>query len=502
MAAFSLTFGAAHLLLQSAERKELTQYSKLILANTQLRKDSIDKILSIPINKEDLCREKDLAFLRDFLWTHKYLKDVGRVIDNSILCTAGRGNLNPPVVLPAATQTFANGYQHWRGLNTLFNGHVHVNLLRNNHTIAFVAPNSYAKNLFKTPYSDFAVTNLEGEYVFEVLSELSETELMAKIRNASIKQLAVSDCIEASDICSWAYKERSGLWLQNTAYLGFLTVISLLLGIALFGVIFLQYNKYSSMPSRLKRAIRDGDLYLVYQPKFQLHEKRLVGIEALARWEDRKYGVVSPDTFISLAQEHQMMSSLSYLVVGKAIAEFSHLLPLFPNLQLSINLVMRDLNDEKLLSFIDDKCQEYALPADQLTFEITEDSAVGFEHVSHSVEGYLAKGYKISLDDFGTGYANLSWLNAINASEIKIDKEFTQSIGLSNTNETMLHAIFKLIQDLPATIVFEGIETQEQEDYIKTHVNNPLGQGWLYCKPLPLEDIRQFLHQVGMDKNS
>lgn len=113
---------------------------------------------------------------------------------------------------------------------------------------------------------------------------------------------------------------------------------------------------------------------------------------------------------------------------------------------------------------------------------------------------FTKTGYKISLDDFGTGYANLSWLSKIQPHEIKVDKIFTQSIGTESINQNMLNAIFLMLQKLEATVVFEGIETQEQLDYLTSLSSEAMGQGWLFARPMKTNQLENYL-QTKKAKN-
>ncbi|ADZ92788.1 EAL domain-containing protein [Marinomonas mediterranea] len=489
-----ITFSLSHFMLQHSEKNGLNRYSNSILQNIQYKKDDIGQILSKPIvSIDNLCSDDDITFLREYLWSHKYIKDVGRIVNDDVACTAGWGKLTTPVQLPTPTKSWPSGSKHWRNVNDMFRDNVRVNLLAYKNTIVVLAPTSYEQNLLKPPHTDLAIATADGQYVFQVVGDLSSNELMEKVKSTNFHQLAIHTCLKDNSICVWAFKKKSGLWAQSDFFLGFLSVIAVLISGGLFQLLNTIYNTRNSMQSRLKRALLHKSLFVVFQPKVNLQDERITGIEALVRWQDEHFGTVPPDEFVTVAEQYQLMPLLSRLVIEKSLQEAGELLKNDSSLHLSINLSMADLSDESLLEFIDLQRSQQGIAKHRLIFEITERSAVGFDQIEQSVDRFVSHGYRISLDDFGTGYANLSWLSKIKAAEIKVDKIFTQSIGKNTTNQNMLSAIFKLVENLELQTVFEGIESKEQADYIVSQNKNAIGQGWLFAKPMKIEELQQFI---------
>ncbi|WCN10722.1 EAL domain-containing protein [Marinomonas mediterranea] len=489
-----ITFSLSHFMLQHSEKNGLNRYSNSILQNIQYKKDDIGQILSKPIvSIDNLCSDDDITFLREYLWSHKYIKDVGRIVNDDVACTAGWGKLTTPVQLPTPTKSWPSGSKHWRNVNDMFRDNVRVNLLAYKNTIVVLAPTSYEQNLLKPPHTDLAIATADGQYVFQVVGDLSSNELMEKVKSTNFHQLAIHTCLKDNSICVWAFKKKSGLWAQSDFFLGFLSVIAVLISGGLFQLLNTIYNTRNSMQSRLRRALLHKSLFVVFQPKVNLQDERITGIEALVRWQDEHFGTVPPDEFVTIAEQYQLMPLLSRLVIEKSLQEAGELLKNDSSLHLSINLSMADLSDESLLEFIDLQRSQQGIAKHRLIFEITERSAVGFDQIEQSVDRFVSHGYRISLDDFGTGYANLSWLSKIKAAEIKVDKIFTQSIGKNTTNQNMLSAIFKLVENLELQTVFEGIESKEQADYIVSQNKNAIGQGWLFAKPMKIEELQQFI---------
>jgi len=270
-------------------------------------------------------------------------------------------------------------------------------------------------------------------------------------------------------------------------------IISLLMSFA-------RLRKHS-LGSHLKRAIEKKLLHVQYQPKIQLQTGEIVGVEALARWNDDTYGAVSPDVFIALAEQNNQIKGLTKVIVEKTLMDMRDYLVNNESFFVSINLSIQDLTDTQFLSFIDDLVERHGIKQEQLIFEITERSAADQEAMSNTTKQFIKKGYQVSLDDFGTGYSNLSWLSALEADEIKIDKMFTQAIGTDSINQNMLHGIFQLIDNLKMHVVFEGIEDQCAEDYILERSPDAIGQGWLYSRPVHANEIGQLLDTQPLRKD-
>ncbi|WP_279305962.1 EAL domain-containing protein [Pokkaliibacter plantistimulans] len=189
------------------------------------------------------------------------------------------------------------------------------------------------------------------------------------------------------------------------------------------------------------------------------------------------------------------MQELTEVVVEASFSEMKELLTHYADLGLSINLSMENLVSPLFLGFINDLSKRYELNPNQLTCEVTVRSAAGDDKMAESARQFAAHSYKISLDDFGTGYSNLSWLSQLDADEIKVDRVFTQAIGTSSINQNMLTAIFQLVHTLGVQLVFEGIESQHEVDYILRHSTDAIGQGWLFSNPVSVEVFKGLIEK-------
>lgn len=491
------TFTASHLFIQHSDRKVLSSYLQSITNTTKQLNTTIAQIFkAFPNDNDQICTKADLKKMRSFLWNNSQLKEIARIADNSVLCSASWGMLAPPINLPAPTKVWEhNHYQHWRDIKDIIQGSMNVNMIANQNTLIVISPYAYTSILPSNEHIGFIISTMEQNYVSIAVGPLPPKSVLENTVSLHT-MLTHQSCDNAlQGICITVYNCRSGIFAKDRTYILFVVLVSIVISLLIYTSLLSFMGYRNSMRKALKHALDNKELFVVFQPQINLLTGEVVGMEALARWHDEKFGHVPPDVFITIAEERGFMPKLSRFIIERALNDAGPLLKKYPHLQLSINLSMADLTNSLLLDFIDDHREKHSVQVQQLVFEITENSAAGFENIESSVEQFESRGYAISLDDFGTGYANLSWLSKIKASEIKVDRSFTHMIGSPDDNHIKtLKAIFKLVKSLNITTVFEGIETQEQADYIISNTKNAIGQGWLYAKPMPIDQLRHFIN--------
>lgn len=246
----------------------------------------------------------------------------------------------------------------------------------------------------------------------------------------------------------------------------------------------------------LRRAVERGEITVVYQPIYALHDRIITGVETLARWLHPKMGHISPSRFIPLAEEIGLIDKLCENVLRQACLEIGSLHDRRsdePRLEMSVNLSCRQFAQPALVNSICGILDETAFPADRLRLEITE--SVFFEHSERAVE-MLRKmrdiGIQIDIDDFGTGYSNLSYLTKLPISTLKLDRSFVSMIDGSGANDEVVGAIVTLARNLRLNVIAEGIETLEQLEILE-RLNCDGGQGFYFAPPMRFDEFREFL---------
>jgi diguanylate cyclase (GGDEF)-like protein/PAS domain S-box-containing protein len=229
---------------------------------------------------------------------------------------------------------------------------------------------------------------------------------------------------------------------------------------------------------------------LLYQPKIDIKNNKIHGVEALLRWQLEGVAI-SPDDFIPIAEETNLIIPLGRWIIRKAISDIMLLHQSgFSDLILSINLSSRQFNDEHMFDIIDEVLIDTGFDKSKLMFEITETTSVNDVESSVKImEEFYNRGIALSLDDFGTGYSSLSYLKKFALTELKIDKSFIQDIPQDQNDVAICKTIINMAKSLNFNVVAEGVETQEQLDFLKEN-GCYIIQGYLFFKPMDLENLK------------
>jgi diguanylate cyclase (GGDEF)-like protein len=248
--------------------------------------------------------------------------------------------------------------------------------------------------------------------------------------------------------------------------------------------------------THLRKALELNELEVFYQPKVDLQTKKIVGMEALIRWNSKELGFTSPSQFIALAEETGLIVPIGEWVLKTACAQaVAWQKAGFGKLLMAVNLSARQFNQKNLLKSITDILEETGMDAEQLELELTEsmimDDAEGAEQVLHSIKSL---GIHLSIDDFGTGYSSLSYLKNLPVNTLKIDKSFTDDIILHSDEAPIVASIISLAKNLKLNVVAEGVENYEQVRYLSAHGCNEI-QGYYFSKPDTAETIETLLKE-------
>ncbi|MGH8382668.1 putative bifunctional diguanylate cyclase/phosphodiesterase [Pseudomonas sp.] len=253
----------------------------------------------------------------------------------------------------------------------------------------------------------------------------------------------------------------------------------------------------------LREALPRNQLYLVYQPQISYRDHRVVGVEALLRWQHPELGMVPPDQFIPLAEQNGNIITIGEWVLDQACRQLREWHDQgFSELRMAVNLSTVQLHHNELPRVVNNLLQIYRLPPRSLELEVTETGLM--EDISTAAQHLLSlrrSGALIAIDDFGTGYSSLSYLKSLPLDKIKIDKSFVQDLFDDDDDATIVRAIIQLGKSLGMQVIAEGVETAEQEAYIIAQGCHE-GQGYHYSKPLPARELTVFLKQAQRNQVS
>jgi EAL domain-containing protein (putative c-di-GMP-specific phosphodiesterase class I)/CHASE2 domain-containing sensor protein len=248
-----------------------------------------------------------------------------------------------------------------------------------------------------------------------------------------------------------------------------------------------------SLLSELDAAIEGGDLWVAYQPKFELGGRTIIGAEALVRWTHPQRGSISPMDFVPAAEQSGRIEQLTEFVLERAIRATAMLNRRHPGFNMSVNLSPKLLGRFPVEATVIGLLGEYCVAPECLTLEVTESVALatgaGELEPLHSLR---ARGVGISIDDYGTGLSTLDYMKRIPATEIKIDKSFVQGIRKNNSDKLMVNSTIQLAHSLNQKIVAEGIEDLETFQALCA-MGCDVGQGFYLGKPLTFLDFARLM---------
>jgi len=247
--------------------------------------------------------------------------------------------------------------------------------------------------------------------------------------------------------------------------------------------------------SELRQAIDQNELILYYQPKIDRLTGKVMGIEALVRWQHPKRGFLPPDQFITAAEQTGLMGPLTRWVLTKALTECAQLHQAGIFIGVAVNLSARNLHDRQLPSEIANLLSSTRVDPAYLVLEITETAVMDDPVFALEILDQLDKmGVTLAIDDFGTGYSSLAYLSKLPVDEIKIDKSFVIDMMNDTQASVIVRSIIDLGHNLGLKVVAEGVETQQIWDTL-TQWGCDIAQGYYMSRPLPRDQLMHWLKE-------
>lgn len=254
------------------------------------------------------------------------------------------------------------------------------------------------------------------------------------------------------------------------------------------------FRERAHLEHALSAALHTGGLSVVYQPVVRTLDQSLVGFEALTRWSHPELGAISPAKFVPLAEATGLIGELGRFVLRSACTQAaswnrSSAVPIM----IAVNVSARQMDDDCFVEEVAAVLAETGLPADCLELEVTESVIMSdVEAMSSRLQRLRELGVHVAVDDFGTGYSSLAVLKQLPVSKLKVDRSFVQDLNASEEGDAIVAAILELAQSMNLSVTAEGVETQEQLEFLRARKCQTI-QGYLISKPLPPEALQPFL---------
>lgn len=244
------------------------------------------------------------------------------------------------------------------------------------------------------------------------------------------------------------------------------------------------------LESKLRRALQQGEFVLHFQPQLSITDQRVVGVEALVRWQDPEKGLIPPDAFIPTAEETGLIAPIGHWVLTAACQQMRAWLDSGIALErVAVNVSARQFALQNIPEMVAEALRNSQLPGQYLELELTESALMGSAQDSVVTLNELRQlGVTIAIDDFGTGYSSLAYLKIFPVNELKIDRSFVRDIPDEVLATEVAAAIIALGHSLNLSVVAEGVETEAQLEFLRNQ-NCHSFQGFLVSKPLPADDL-------------
>jgi diguanylate cyclase (GGDEF)-like protein len=244
----------------------------------------------------------------------------------------------------------------------------------------------------------------------------------------------------------------------------------------------------------LRVALENGEFVLHYQPQVAAREGRVVGVEALVRWQHPEMGLFAPEQFIGVAEETGLIQGIGEFVLREACSQLQAWAAAgLPEVRMAVNISGRQFRDPGFLASVRAALREGGVPPDRVEIEITE--SVLMEEASAAVgilESLASEGVRVAIDDFGSGYSSLAYLKRFPIHALKIDRSFIRDIATDSDDAAIVTAVVALGHALDLEVIAEGVETPVQREYLHEH-DCDLMQGYIFGKPMPSEEMEELL---------
>lgn len=257
------------------------------------------------------------------------------------------------------------------------------------------------------------------------------------------------------------------------------------------------------MENDLRRALEQDEFILFYQPQVHLRTGKIIGLEALIRWQHKTKGVISPLDFIPLAEETGLIEEVGAWVLAHACERFHHWLKQGLSLgKVAVNLSARQFRQAHFAETVVEALNKSKLPPQYLELEITESLTMQDTDEVLQTLGYLNKlGLSIAIDDFGTGYSSLSYLKKFPVNKLKIDRTFIHDVGSELDDGAIAKSIIDLAHNMSMLVVAEGVERLGQSRWLYDQGCDQV-QGYYFCKPLSENELLKLLYSEKVFRDS
>ncbi|OOW68782.1 hypothetical protein Xmlh_12555 [Xanthomonas axonopodis pv. melhusii] len=481
-----LSYYLAWRLALAREEGRLSQLAALSIRRTETAFDEAHGILlSMAASRLPPCSPAHLAQMRALVLTSHYIVELGRFQQGRLSCTSW-GQLRNTIPQRTADFVVKRGIAVTTRLLPLANPQRPLMALQLGEYNVLINPDTLA-DINIPPGLQLAIGTPDGQ-ILSSTGTAAEHLLIDPTAKREPGDLMLSQVLFGRD--------RRGDWsavvTEPVAYLRGplaaarwqLVPVGIAMALLLVGAVLWVSRRRLSPLARLGIAVQRGEFIVHYQPIIALDSGACVGAEALVRWQQPDGVLVPPDAFIPLAEQSGLILPITDLVVAEVIRELGPTLAADPALHVAINVSADDIKSGRVQGVLAQALRGTGVDSGQLWVEATERSLMDIDAARTTITHLRGAGHTVSIDDFGTGYSSLQYLQGLPLDALKIDKSFVDTIGTHSATSAVTAHIIEMAKTLRLRTIAEGVERQEQLDYLRAH-GVDLAQGWLFSRALP-----------------
>ena len=473
---------------------DLDRYAEqMTVAGQRLQTEITDTMRAVENDGLPFCSDAELAFMRQWVYNSYDVRDVGRLQNGHLMCASGVGRLPQPVAT-GKPDAEIDGFRYFVSRPLRISPDSRGFVVTDDDVGVVLNPKDYLRlDQYPMTFGVWLHVPQQGVLTYSIGHEfpLSREQVLSGGHFRSGEMMYRSICPTETPACYVVGESVANVQpAQGMLVASGISGALLGAGGALLLVLYLQTQR--SLERQLRRALREDELTLQYQPVIELSTGRVMAAEALVRWTRPSGEVMPPSLFIGVAEERGFISELTRTVLRMAIRDLGDVLAK-GDLYVTINISAQDLGDPAFLPHLEESLREAGIPASSLGLELTERSTANHEMAMRAIAQLRAKGHPVWIDDFGTGFSSLSYLHALHVEGIKIDRTFTETVGTEAVTSSVVPQILDMASRLSLRVVVEGIETQQQFQYFAQAVPDALGQGYYFARPMPPILLRERL---------
>lgn len=437
------------------------------------------------------CSAAHIEALRQTTITTRSVDDIGYVEQGMLKCSASGMPATPVKITPAGL-VLDNGIGIDVDLRPAVSGGERMVGLALGRHKALVAPVRFADVIVEQDIQ-MAVALAHGGVlgVLGVLHRPDMAVVATLLAGGQARDGNLHAVVARGGLLAVMTAPRSKLEARLRSELAVLLPVGLLMAAFIVGLVVWLSRRRLSLLGELTIALERREFFVHYQPIIALDTGICVGAEALIRWQRPDGSMIRPDLFIPVAEESGLILPITDQVIACVVADLKDALVADRSLHVAINLCASDIETGRVLDVLERALAGSGIEAQQIWLEATERGFINVDAARATLEKARARGHAVAIDDFGTGYSSLASLQSLPLDALKIDKAFVDTIATDAATSSVTPHIIAMARGLTLQIVAEGIETQEQADYLAAR-QVEFGQGWLYAKALPARDFLAF----------